>query len=326
MTVTKSAQKSTLDLPPFPRDGVNVHCLRLARICQLRGVAENGIADLILERSHGQLRAGRTLGDDEINRAVARAYGSPIQPGTARSGTSIKKPKWSEFDQDAAERVIADTGATVAKLEDASPINLSHFAKGRGGVGEYLVWNLFPDDPWLCIGQSMRVFTTLRKSRFGFDPLDRDRDRQRIDLHEFSLIVPSPMTAQTGVTQDGIVSEHTLDATGDRRFIVGEFDGEPDKDRQASLIVELARSMPLVLALESGGKSLHSWFYVADKARDHIRRWFDYAVTLGADRALWTRSQFARLPGGTRHKPGDPTHGAFQRPFYFNPSAMGGTK
>ena len=313
---------STLDLPPFPVDGVNTHCLTLANHCHLKGVDPGAAIELIM-RMGGNLRPGRTLKLTEVKRAVEKAYSSPIQSNPKWKALEKKNPKWPVFDQALADRIVADIGATVADIEAASPINLSRFARGRAGVAEYLVWHLFPGDPWICVGRSMAEFMTRRKSFFGFDP--QQPAKARHDLHTQALIVPSPMRAQTGITQDGRTSEHTKDATGPRCFIVAEFDGEPDKDRQASLIVELARSMPLVMALESGGKSIHSFFYVADKDGAHTRRWFDYAVSLGADRALWTRSQFARMPGGTRHKPGDPTHGAFQRPFYFNPSAMGGT-
>jgi len=257
-----------------------------------------------------------------VYRAVEKAYITPFQPRAEGRIFSPRKPKWPDFDQRLSNDIVAENGATVEDIEAESPINLSRFAHGSAGVAEYIIWNLFPGDPWLCVGRSHLDFMTRRKSYFGFDP--RRPKRSRRELHQLALIVPSPMRSQTGLTQQGKISEHTLEATGHRRFIVTEFDHLPDKDQQASLVMELAKSMPLVLALESGGKSLHAAFSVADKDEAHIRRWFDFAVTIGADRAMWTRSQFMRLPGGTRHKPGDPTHGAFQRPFYFDPSAMEG--
>ncbi len=41
-----------------------------------------------------------------------------------------------------------------------------------------------------------------------------------------------------------------------------------------------------------------------------------YAVALGADRATWTRSQFVRMPGGTRD------NGKPQTIYFFNPKAV----
>jgi hypothetical protein len=41
-----------------------------------------------------------------------------------------------------------------------------------------------------------------------------------------------------------------------------------------------------------------------------------YAVMLGADRATWTRSQFVRMPDGTRD------NGNRQTVYFFNPAVI----
>ena len=41
-----------------------------------------------------------------------------------------------------------------------------------------------------------------------------------------------------------------------------------------------------------------------------------YAVSLGADRATWTRSQFVRMPDGTRD------NGKRQTVYFFNPEVL----
>ena len=107
------------------------------------------------------------------------------------------------------------------------------------------------------------------------------------------------MIAPTGLTKDGKKSAHTLSNTGPRRFLVCEFD-EGSTDDQAALILHLGTFAPLVCALHSGGKSMHSWFFVAGQPEEKILRFFRYAVSLGADRATGTRSQFVRLPDGRR--------------------------
>jgi len=63
----------------------------------------------------------------------------------------------------------------------------------------------------------------------------------------------------------------------------------------------------------SGGKSLHGWYLALGKSRAELRRFMNYAVSLGADRATWTRSQFVRVADGLRE------NGQRQRVFYFNP-------
>src|SRR5262245_2661328 len=57
---------------------------------------------------------------------------------------------------------------------------------------------------------------------------------------------------------------------------------------------------PFVSAVHSGGKSLHGWFDVHGEDEKKIKWFFRYAVSLGADPATWTRSQFVRMPGGRR--------------------------
>ena len=168
---------------------------------------------------------------------------------------------------------------------------------------EALVDQLFPGNPLLCVGQSNSVFDT------------KPREAWREQLTGMQLIVPSPMSAITGITKDGKESAHTLSNTGPRRFLVIEFDSGTF-DEHAALLWHLAQYAPLVLAVHSGSKSLHGWFYCVGQPEDTLRRFMRYAVSLGADRATWTRSQFVRMPDGTRD------NGKRQKVFYFNPELM----
>ena len=123
------------------------------------------------------------------------------------------------------------------------------------------------------------------------------------------------MTAQTGHTQEGKESEHCLENTGPRRFLVIEQDSGTI-DEQAAVLLHLAADRPLALAVHSGSKSLHGWFYCAGQSEDRLRRFMRYAVSLGADSAMWTRSQFARIPDGTRET------GKRQTVYFFNPEVV----
>ena len=112
------------------------------------------------------------------------------------------------------------------------------------------------------------------------------------------------MTAPTGRKKNPKLNEnplsaHTLDNTGARRFLICEFD-TGTADEHATLLLHLGTFAPLVCAVHSGGKSLHGWFYVHGQPEAKIEKFFRYAVSLGADRATWTRSQFVRMPDGTR--------------------------
>src|SRR4029077_12822052 len=136
-------------------------------------------------------------------------------------------------------------------------------------------------------------------------------------------------------TKQGKLSAHALSNTGPRRFLIVEFDFDSrnsveearlleqlDAERRdvrdlcAALLLHLAEKAPLALAVHSGGKSLHGWFYCAGVPEEKVWRFFQYAVSIGADRANWTRSQFARMPDGLRE------NGRRQAVYFFNPEVV----
>jgi hypothetical protein len=184
-------------------------------------------------------------------------------------------------------------------LWEASPVRL----EDKVNRAEIVIDALFPGNPLLCVGRSMAQFKT------------RPREELRGEMAEMALIVPSPMSAVVGITQDGKPSEHSLNNTGDRRFLVIEQD-TGDLDEQAGILLHLKRKAPMVLAVHSGSKSIHGWFYCAGRDEEFLRKFMRYAVALGADRATWTRSQFVRMPDGQRDT------GARQTIFYFDPSKI----
>jgi hypothetical protein len=96
--------------------------------------------------------------------------------------------------------------------------------------------------------------------------------------------------------------------------VIEQDSGTPDE--QASVMVHLAKIAPLVLAVHSGSKSIHGWFYCKGRPEEQLRRFMNYAVRLGADRSTWTRSQFVRMPDGTRD------NGNRQSVYFFNPEVL----
>jgi hypothetical protein len=93
-------------------------------------------------------------------------------------------------------------------------------------------------------------------------------------------------------------------------------EGRDVRDLCAALLLHLAEKAPLALAVHSGGKSLHGWFYCAAVPEETVWRTFQYAVSLGADRANWTPSQFARMPDGLRE------NGRRQTVYFLNPEVV----
>jgi hypothetical protein len=289
----------TSELPQFVRDllsappergaGLNLWLFRVARVLHpYRNESE--ITDLLSAAA-----GGLPVKFGEISRAVRNsrsAAWSPDQPATVKTRATWPTVNLRRRQEAAAEGNLAD-------LWEASPIRLDD----NGNLSERVIDALFPGNPLLCVGRSMAEFKT------------RHREELRGELAEMALIVPSPMSAVVGITQDGKPSEHTLSNTGDRRFLVIEQD-TGDLDEQAGVLLHLKRKAPMVLAVHSGSKSIHGWFYCAGRDEEFLRRFMGYAVALGADRATWTRSQFVRMPDGRRDT------GARQSIFYFDPSRI----
>jgi hypothetical protein len=178
---------------------------------------------------------------------------------------------------------VLSEGCSLADLWEESPIR---FEDNKSHT-EWIIDILFPGGSLLCCGKSNSEFAT------------RPREEWRGNLAGQQLIVPSPMISRTGLTQDGKESEHCLANTGPRRFLVIEQD-KGTLDEQAAILLHLAGCAPLALAVHSGGKSIHGWFYCQGQPKERMRSFMRYAVTLGADPATWTRSQFVRMPDGTR--------------------------
>jgi hypothetical protein len=127
------------------------------------------------------------------------------------------------------------------------------------------------------------------------------------------------MHIEGGETKAGHWSAKNDNAVKYRRFLVTEFDQEAWDD-QASIIWHLSRFGPLVMVVNSCGKSLHAWWYCkgSDESKGgKMHRFMSYAVGLGADRAGWALSQYMRIPDGTRDK--GERKGERQSVIYFNP-------
>jgi len=246
----------------------------------------------------GSVGCGRHVSEPEIWNAINNSVDCAPRRGQKRRSVAPRSPKWPSPDAVASAQACND-GFGLAALWELSPLRFDDAAPHT----EDIIDVLFPGNPWLCVGASMSRFDT------------RHREDWRGSLHRMQLIVPNPMTDKTGTTKSGTISAHTLDNTAPRRFLVIEFD-EGTFDEHAAVLRYLARFAPLVAAVMSGGKSLHGWFLVEGKNEHTQRKFMNRAVLLGADRATWTRSQFVRIPDGTRD------NGVCQSIIFFNPNQL----
>jgi hypothetical protein len=228
-----------------------------------------------------------------------------------------KAARWLDPNFELIE-VVAQRGNGLVNLWEASPVRVD----SNQPKTEEIIDSLFPGNPLLCCGWTRHQFDTRPRSRW-------------YKLHDLQFIVPNPMTATVGLTKSRKLSGHALSNTGPRRFLIVEFDFESNnspeeaqllatletegrdvRDLCAALLLHLAEKAPLALAVYSGGKSLHGWFYCAGVPEERVWRTFQYAVSLGADRANWTPSQFARMPDGLRE------NGSRQTVYFLNPEVV----
>jgi hypothetical protein len=284
-----------LSAPPRAGEGIHNWLFRVAR--QLHAHLPAG--EIVRLLQNRVATCGRHVPQSEILSAVQNSLACAWTPRGNIAPFHKPAAKWPSVNTEARAAIIRDTDAGLVDLWEAS----QHRLEDNAAHTETLVDMLFPGDPLLCCGKSNREFDT------------KHREAWRGQLAELALIVPSSMTAPTGQTKDGRQSAHTLDNTGPRRFLVVEFDTGTTDDH-AALLLHLAGKGPLVLAVHSGGKSLHGWFRAAGASEEKLMKFFRYAVSLGADPATWTRSQFVRMPDGRRD------NGARQTVFFFHPKIL----
>jgi hypothetical protein len=266
-----------LAAPPRASEGVHPWLFRVSR--QLHAHLPAGeIITLLENRVQG---CGRHVSRKEIEDAVKNSIPCAWQP-KGNPAPVQSAAKWPKVNQKQREAIVRDNGGLADLWELSKPR-----IENSGQHTEEIIDRLFPSNPLLCCGKSNSNFDT------------KPRDDWRGELSALQFIVPSPMSAVTGTTKAGRESEHTLANTGPRRFLVVEFD-TGTTDEHAALLLHLGAFAPLVCAVHSGGKSLHGWFYVHGQPDVKVEKFFSYAVSLGADRATWTRSQFVRMPDGKR--------------------------
>jgi hypothetical protein len=298
----RTGRRTMKELPQFLLDllaatpsrggGLNLHLFRLARLLWAFRT-ENEIIETLRA-----VTAGEPIRRGEIERAVARSKACAWTPGKP---SQYVAPAWPEIGQDLRQSVIAARDG-LADLWESSPVRIEDDQSHT----EEIIDQLFSvsGDPLLCAGRS--------KSRF--DTCSRNEWRGK--LSALAVIVPNPMTARRGLTQEGKESAHALSITGARRtYLVVEQDSG-SIDEQSAVLLHLAGFAPLVLAVHSGSKSIHGWFACGDESEQTLRDFMNYAVQLGADHATWCRSQFVRMPDGRRET------GEQQRVFYFDPEQL----
>jgi hypothetical protein len=280
----------SMNIRTCPIEGQGVNTWTFETACQLfrRRWSEARVREYLKQHT---TRTGRKA-DEEIERAIARA------PEWIKRGVASTGKKWPVVDRKLRQKVL-NIGIGVEQLRVNSPV--------KGTRAEEALPSLFPGDPLIWAAQSVQPERG--------DTLPIRQWLPYAGLQQF--IVPNPMISRE-VPHNGR-SKRCLTNTGSRRFLVVEQD-QGTLDEQAAILWHLARFAPLVMAVHSAGKSIHGWFYVADRSEKGNRAFMEYAVSLGADPATWVKCQPVRMPAGHRPNKGK------QEILFFNPAALGGAQ
>ena len=157
---------------------------------------------------------------------------------------------------------------------------------------ESLRWAFKPNGEFVCFGLTEWKFNTV--------PLEVAIKH----APACQFVVPNPMKVPLGPTQAGKLSHKAESPVLERRFVVVEFDLRPSTGstgftgrrnsitRRGSTFTSLASSLSRMIVF-SGNESAHGW-YVTKWPRTLMTE----ATSIGADRALWSPSQFTRMPWG----------------------------
>ena len=272
--------------------------------------------------------AGEFWGLSDPREISARLLGGdipqihPTTPRQAFQSRPSPTPKWPPRELDQLDTIVR-AGPHLCDVWERSPYRYDDSANHA----EKIIDIVFPGDALLCCGIESWRFATQRRSAW------------RGKLHELPLIVPNPMLRVQGLTKGGKISEHSLDATAARVYLVIECDfsqhhtdgevteflplidgwerhGITSIDACAAVLWHLkeTESLPLVLGVHSGNKSFQGWFLAFDRdEEEELLPFMQRAHALGADPVTWIRSQFVRMPDGRRQ------NGRPQIAFYFDP-------
>jgi hypothetical protein len=229
-----------------------------------------------------------------VDRAVERVFSSNLKKDKG------KKP-WPKGDKNKIKAVAEKKPYSLEELRKESPHKESKLKViPRWGILQLL----FPKGSLVCLGESVKSWSTKKLEEFCCSD------------ENLPFIVPRTMSDEFGIKQGGEISTRCNHNTGPERFVVIEFDGM-EENVQISMINHLRKFLPLVLVLHSGGKSFHAWFNGCDAREERVLAFRRHAASLGADRAVFTKSQMIRMPNQIRGE-----NGKLQELHYFDPGKL----
>jgi hypothetical protein len=227
--------------------------------------------------------AHRPVPDREISAAVELAYGNSVGSGqlaVCSANYGRRAIEWPAANGDVIRKV----------LETVEPVFDGETSTGLR-PGDVLP-QLFRGGELVCMGTDSERAVV------------RPVEVVLTDAEGMQFVCVNPMRGLLAMNQAGRASARCQNNVVVRRYLVAEFDDASlAKRQQAQLASALADMATLVMAVDSGGKSVHAWYAVEAMTRQDQARFFALACLLGADQTRWDICGWLRMPGGLRVKP-----------------------
>ncbi|MCZ7636742.1 MAG: hypothetical protein M5U12_12335 [Verrucomicrobia bacterium] len=253
----------------------------LAKVaCGLRHVLDADTCFAFLRECCDKYVHHRVVPDEEIEAAVDFAYEGD---GNPKPGALSRSIEWPQVSLSLIERVLRDTKPLFDPDSDTAL------------TARDVLPRLFHPHEFVCVGPTSR------------SALVRSLSATLPDAGLQQFIVPNPMRGRSALNFRGKPSPRCQNNTGPRRHLVIEFDSPTlTKPIQAVLLSKLAEFVPLIMVVDSGGKSLHGWFCVGHLGLRDQARLFAVGCLLGCDPTRWDICGWLRMPGGLRQVEGVP--------------------
>ncbi len=219
----------------------------------------------------------RAIPDREIESAVSLGYSD--EPRKANHGLGALQ--WPEASREVIEQVIAGVTPMFDGVSDT------------GLEAADVLPGIFASGELVCTGV------------ISEKAMVRPLEAAMADARFQQFVCVNPMKGSVSLNANGMPSVRCQNNVKCRRHIVAEFDDSTlTKPMQAALATALNDRAPLVMAVDSGGKSVHAWYRVDGMSAQQQARFFAIACLLGADRTRWDVCGWLRMPGGLRQREG----------------------
>lgn len=282
-------------------EGHNASLIKVAAICFKMGVsAEDTLAHL--EELYSRERIDYRTAP---KRAVNRVWGNDGQ---------IPRDDESTYEPDMQEEMLLRFRRTpLTQIVEASPhkTNIKPVS---------IIEALFdPTDIINIQFTGMEAGTLVRVENLRIQPHFTGEDG---NLSDYKFLNPSIFKKLEGVKnpldpdKEELVTRCNANVK-ERRYMVLEMDSKDDAkvERFNTFAMRLSEFIPLVLAVDTGNKSIHYWYDTTKAKPAQVAAIFSCACMHGADKRLGVKSQIARMPNVSSSSEG---RGA-QRVVYYDP-------